>query len=131
MSVKHDPSAASVATPLAVVLAAGRGTRMGSDLPKVVFEAAGRPLVRWVLDALEAAGVRDRIVVVGHRAELVQGALADIPGVSFALQREQRGTGDAVAAAAAAIEDRIRNDPPDTRRPAARTPRAVPSRFAA
>jgi bifunctional UDP-N-acetylglucosamine pyrophosphorylase/glucosamine-1-phosphate N-acetyltransferase/UDP-N-acetylglucosamine pyrophosphorylase len=117
MSVKHDPSAASVATPLAVVLAAGRGTRMGSDLPKVVFEAVGRPLVRWVLDALEAAGVRDRIVVVGHRAELVQGALADIPGVSFALQREQRGTGDAVAAAAAAIEDRIRNDPPDTRRP--------------
>jgi bifunctional UDP-N-acetylglucosamine pyrophosphorylase/glucosamine-1-phosphate N-acetyltransferase/UDP-N-acetylglucosamine pyrophosphorylase len=117
MSVKHDPPTASVAAPLAVVLAAGKGTRMGSDLPKVVFEAAGRPLVRWVLDALEAAGVRDRIVVVGHRAELVEAALTGIPGVSFALQREQRGTGDAVAAATAAIEERIRNDPPGMRRP--------------
>jgi len=117
MSVKHHPPTASVAAPLAVVLAAGKGTRMGSDLPKVVFEAAGRPLVRWVLDALETAGVSDRIVVVGYRAELVEAALAGIPGVSFALQREQRGTGDAVAAAATAIEDRIRNDPPHTRRP--------------
>lgn len=117
MSVKHDPPATPEAAPIAVVLAAGKGTRMGSDLPKVAFEAAGRPLVRWVLDALDAAGVRDRIVVVGYRAEVVEAALAGIPGVSFVLQREQRGTGDAVAAAAAAIEDRIRDDPPGTRRP--------------
>ena len=85
--------------PIAVVLAAGKGTRMASDLPKVLHEAAGKPLVAWVLEALAAAGIHDRIVVVGYRAELVEQALAGMPGVSFALQREQRGTGDAVAAA--------------------------------
>lgn len=103
--------------PLAVVLAAGKGTRMGSDLPKVLHEAAGRPLVRWVLDALAAAGIHDRIVVVGYGAELVEQALADLPGVAFAHQREQRGTGDAVAAAAAAIRGRIAADPPGSARP--------------
>jgi bifunctional UDP-N-acetylglucosamine pyrophosphorylase/glucosamine-1-phosphate N-acetyltransferase/UDP-N-acetylglucosamine pyrophosphorylase len=90
---------------------------MGSDLPKVLFEAAEKPLVRWVLDALEEAGIRDRIVVVGYRAALVEAALAGLPGVSFALQREQRGTGDAVAAAAGAIADRLAASPPDSRRP--------------
>ena len=93
--------------PLAVVLAAGKGTRMGSDLPKVVHEAAGRPLVRWVVDALRNAGIGEIIVVVGHRAELVEACLAGVPGLSFAIQRQQRGTGDAVAAAAAEIEARL------------------------
>ena len=95
-----------VAPPVAVILAAGKGTRMGSDLPKVVHEAAGKPLVRWVLDALEAAGIHDRIVVIGYRGELVERALAGLPGVAFATQREQRGTGDAVAAAADLIRSR-------------------------
>jgi bifunctional UDP-N-acetylglucosamine pyrophosphorylase/glucosamine-1-phosphate N-acetyltransferase len=89
--------------PIAVVLAAGKGTRMGTDLPKVLCDAAGRPLVRWVLDALAAAGIQERIVVVGHRAADVERALAGIPGVSFALQKQLRGTGDAVAAAAPLI----------------------------
>ncbi len=105
------------AKPIAVILAAGKGTRMGGDLPKVLFEAAGKPLVCWVLDALAAAGVHDRIVVVGYRADMVEQALAGMPGVSFALQREQRGTGDAVAAAADAIRARLAGDPPDSRRP--------------
>jgi UDP-N-acetylglucosamine diphosphorylase/glucosamine-1-phosphate N-acetyltransferase len=103
--------------PIAVVLAAGKGTRMGSDLPKVLHEAAGKPLVTWVLEALAAAGVHDRIVVVGSGADLVERALAGVPGVSFALQREQRGTGDAVVAAAAAIRSIIAGDPPGSRRP--------------
>lgn len=103
--------------PIAVVLAAGRGTRMGGDLPKVLFEAHGKPLVRWVLDALEAAGITDRIVVIGYRGELVESALADLPGLSFAVQHEQRGTGDAVAAAANLIRTRVSADPPHTRRP--------------
>lgn len=93
--------------PLAIVLAAGKGTRMGSDLPKVVHEAAGRPLVRWVVDALREAGIGEVIVVVGHGAELVEACLDGVPGLSFATQRQQRGTGDAVAAAAAAIEARL------------------------
>lgn len=117
MPVPPEPAGASSAAPIAVVLAAGKGTRMGGELPKVLFEAAGKPLVRWVLDALEAAGIRDRIVVVGYRAALVEAALAGLPGVSFALQREQRGTGDAVAAAAGLIADRLAADPPDARRP--------------
>jgi bifunctional N-acetylglucosamine-1-phosphate-uridyltransferase/glucosamine-1-phosphate-acetyltransferase GlmU-like protein len=103
--------------PIAIVLAAGKGTRMGGDLPKVLFEAAGKPLVRWVLDALAAAGVSDRIVVVGYRGELVKQALADLPGVSFALQTEQRGTGDAVAAAAELLRARLAADPAESRRP--------------
>ncbi len=90
---------------------------MGGDLPKVLFEAAGKPLVTWVLDALAAAGIADRIVVVGYKAELVEKALAGANGISFALQREQRGTGDAVAAAAEAIRGRIAHDPADSRRP--------------
>jgi len=103
--------------PIAIVLAAGRGSRMGSDLPKVLSAAAGRPLVRWVLDALAAAGITDRIVVVGYRAELVEAALAGLAGISFAVQREQRGTGDAVAAAAGLIEERLRHCAADARRP--------------
>ena len=90
-----------------MILAAGRGTRMGGDRPKVLFEAAGKPLVRWVIDALATAGIQRRVVVVGYRAEEVEATLADVPGVSFALQREQRGTGDAVAAASAAIAQAV------------------------
>ena len=105
------------AAPIAVIMAAGRGTRMGGDLPKVLFEAAGKPLVRWVLDALEAAGVTDRIVVVGYRAELVEATLAGLPGVTFAVQKEQRGTGDAVAAAAGQIRERLQRTPPTAHRP--------------
>jgi bifunctional UDP-N-acetylglucosamine pyrophosphorylase/glucosamine-1-phosphate N-acetyltransferase len=103
--------------PIAVVLAAGKGTRMGGDLPKVLFEAHAKPLVRWVLEALAAAGIHDRIVVIGYRGEMVEQALAGMAGVSFAVQREQRGTGDAVAAAADLIRERVAHDPPDSRRP--------------
>lgn len=108
----HD---AVAVIPVAVIMAAGRGTRMGGDLPKVLFDAAGKPLVRWVIDALAAAGVTDRIVVIGYRAPLVEEALAGLPGVSFTVQQEQRGTGDAVASATALIEERIRLAPADAR----------------
>ncbi len=100
-----DPQA--IAEPLAVILAAGRGTRMGGDRPKVLFEANGKPLVRWVLDALETAGIHRRVVVVGYGAEQVEAALSGIEGVSFALQEQQRGTGDAVAAASQAIAQAV------------------------
>ncbi|MEZ6105518.1 MAG: NTP transferase domain-containing protein [Pirellulaceae bacterium] len=67
--------------PMAVILAAGQGTRMKSDLPKVLCRAAGRPLVDWVLDALELAGVTRKVVVVGYRAELVEEELGGRAGV--------------------------------------------------
>lgn len=85
-----------MAGPLAVVLAAGRGTRMKSDLPKVLFPVLGRPMIHWVLDALQAAGVQKTIVVVGYRADDVKQELSGRTGVSFALQAEQLGTGHAV-----------------------------------
>jgi len=81
---------------VAVVLAAGMGTRMKSDLPKVLFPVLGRPMIHYVLDALEAAGVGRKIVVVGYRAEDVQAELAGRRGVEFALQAERLGTGHAV-----------------------------------
>ena len=81
----------------AVVLAAGRGTRMRSDRPKVLFEVAGRPLVVWVVDAVIAAGVDDVTVVVGHGGEAVAEILPE--GVRIAVQEPQLGTGHAVMAA--------------------------------
>ena len=79
----------------AVVLAAGKGTRMQSELPKVLFPVLGRAMIHWVLDALEAAGVRELIVVVGYREDLVRQELAG-RNVQFAVQAEQLGTGHAV-----------------------------------
>lgn len=82
--------------PIAIVLAAGKGTRMKSDLPKVLCEAAGRPLVSYVIDSLRTAGVGKIVAVVGYRADLVKENLQSDPNVAFALQEEQLGTGHAV-----------------------------------
>ncbi|QDT16259.1 sugar phosphate nucleotidyltransferase [Alienimonas californiensis] len=89
----------------AVILAAGKGTRMNSELPKVAHEAAGKPLVRHVVDAARAAGCDKLIVVVGYGAGFVKGLLLDEPGVEFAVQTEQKGTGHAVLMA----EPNLRN----------------------
>ncbi len=85
-----------MAASLAIILAAGKGKRMGSDLPKVLLPVCGRPMVRYVIDAVRSAGIERMVAVVGHRAELVQQELAGEPGVTFALQTEQLGTGHAV-----------------------------------
>lgn len=82
--------------PLAIVLAAGKGTRMKSDRPKVLAEALGRPLIEFVLDGLTAAGVGRILVVIGYRAELVREILAPRRGLEFVEQTEQLGTGHAV-----------------------------------
>jgi bifunctional UDP-N-acetylglucosamine pyrophosphorylase/glucosamine-1-phosphate N-acetyltransferase/UDP-N-acetylglucosamine pyrophosphorylase len=83
-------------SPTAVVLAAGKGTRMKSELPKVLFPVLGRPMIHWVLDALNKVGIRRQIVVVGYREDLVREELKDRPEVEFVLQAEQLGTGHAV-----------------------------------
>ncbi len=83
---------------LAIVLAAGKGTRMKSELPKVLVEVSGRPMIEYVLDALAAGGIERTIVVVGYRAELVRSSLAHRQGIEFAHQAEQLGTGHAVMA---------------------------------
>ncbi|MBX7166796.1 MAG: NTP transferase domain-containing protein [Pirellulales bacterium] len=81
---------------VAVVMAAGKGTRMKSELPKVLIPVAGRPMVDFCLDALVAGGVEQIAVVVGYRAELVRETLAGRSGLLFCEQREQLGTGHAV-----------------------------------
>jgi bifunctional UDP-N-acetylglucosamine pyrophosphorylase/glucosamine-1-phosphate N-acetyltransferase len=77
----------------AVLLGAGKGTRMKSDLAKVLHEAAGRPLINWMLEIVSQAGVVEVVVVVGHQAEEVASVLP--PGTKTALQAEQLGTGHA------------------------------------
>lgn len=79
-----------------VVLAAGKGTRMKSSLPKVLHPLGGRSLVECVLDSLIEVEPVHRLVVVGYAAEQVQDALQHIAGLTFVEQREQLGTGHAV-----------------------------------
>jgi bifunctional UDP-N-acetylglucosamine pyrophosphorylase/glucosamine-1-phosphate N-acetyltransferase len=81
-------------TPLAaIILAAGKGTRMDSDLPKVVHKVAGKPMVQWVIDAVREAGADRVILVVGHGASIVKN---EIPNCEYVLQEPQLGTGHAV-----------------------------------
>ncbi len=88
--------------PAAVILAAGKGTRMNSDLPKVCHEVGGRPMVCAVVDACQAAGCGKIVIVVGYKQELVRAALADYD-VQYAVQDEQLGTGHAVLCAKDAL----------------------------
>jgi bifunctional UDP-N-acetylglucosamine pyrophosphorylase/glucosamine-1-phosphate N-acetyltransferase len=82
----------------AVILAAGKGTRMKSALPKVLHKIGGKAMVQHVLDAATGAGAANNIVVIGFGAAEVQKALDG--QASFVIQREQLGTGHAVLQAA-------------------------------
>lgn len=91
--------------PSAIILAAGKGTRMRSDLPKVVHPVGGRAMVCAVVDACLRVGCGKVVVVVGYKQELVREALKGYgPEVVFAVQDEQLGTGHAVRCAAPAFE---------------------------
>jgi bifunctional UDP-N-acetylglucosamine pyrophosphorylase/glucosamine-1-phosphate N-acetyltransferase len=85
-----------------IVLAAGQGKRMHSQLPKILHPLAGRPLLAHVLTAARALEPRKLVVVHGHGAEQVRAAFADAP-VEWVLQAEQLGTGHAVQQAMARI----------------------------
>ena len=87
----------------AVILAAGKGTRMKSKLPKVLHKVGGHPMLEHVMDAAEAAGCRDNVVVIGHGAELVRELVGN--RARIALQAEQLGTGHAVLQAADTLQD--------------------------
>ena len=89
------------AQPLGVIiLAAGKGTRMRSERAKVLHHLAGKPLLTRVIQTCQRLQPSHLSVVVGHQAAAVQAACQE-DGVRFALQKEQRGTGDAVRAATA------------------------------
>ncbi len=79
----------------AVVLAAGKGTRMKSDLPKVVTLLESKPLILYVIDTLKKINISKIIVVVGYKKEIVMDLLKDT-GVEFVEQTEQLGTGHAL-----------------------------------
>ncbi len=89
-----------------IVLAAGKGTRMRSNVPKVLHPLLGRPLVVHTVNALEKAGLSPIVVVVGHGAVHVRAAVGQRDGrVRFVEQREQLGTGHATAVARDALAD--------------------------
>lgn len=81
----------------AIILAAGKGTRMQSELPKVVHKVLGKTMVEYVIEAAREAGASEICLVVGHKAEVVKEAVGD--GVIYVEQKEQLGTGHAVKCA--------------------------------
>lgn len=90
----------------AVVLCAGKGTRMKSEMAKVLHPMLGRPLAWYPITRAFEAGAQQVVSVVGHQAEQVRASLAKAfegQALSFAVQQQQRGTGDAVAAARGAL----------------------------
>ena len=102
---KTAANAATSAAPLSVViLAAGQGKRMKSDLPKVLQPLAGRPLLKHVIDAAQALQPASTYVVYGHGGDRVREALKD-EQVSWVLQAERLGTGHAVMQAVPGIPD--------------------------
>jgi len=88
-----------------VVLAAGKGTRFKSDLPKVLHKLLGKPMLWYVVRSAKEAGADEVVVVVGHKRELVEEFLRrEFPEVKVAVQEEQLGTGHAVKCAASFLK---------------------------
>jgi bifunctional UDP-N-acetylglucosamine pyrophosphorylase / glucosamine-1-phosphate N-acetyltransferase len=87
-----------------VILAAGKGTRMKSARPKVLHALAGSPIIEHVLRAVDGLRATETVVVIGHGADEVRGALAGRPGLKFAVQSPQLGTGHALLQAESALE---------------------------
>ncbi len=88
-----------------VILAAGQGKRMHSELPKVLQPLAGKPMLKHVLETVRRIDdVKKTVVVVGHQAEVVQSAFAGEENVEFVLQQPQMGTGHALQCALPALD---------------------------
>lgn len=89
-----------------IILAAGRGTRMESDLAKVLHLLCGKPLIFWVLESVAPLQAQQTIAIVGHQADHVQSEIeARFPDVEFATQSPMLGTGHAVQFAQPLISD--------------------------
>ena len=88
----------------AIILAAGKGKRMASDIPKVLHTINGRPMVEYVIDNVRNAGFADIVVVIGHKHNQVAQQLKGT-GVDFVVQYEQHGTGHAVMCAQPKFSD--------------------------
>lgn len=91
-----------------LVLAAGKGTRMNHDLPKVLVPLKGKPLIKHLLESVEKSGVSEKpCIVVGYGKELVKKELGD--KYNYAIQEEQLGTGHAVLCASPYLKKNIDN----------------------
>lgn len=101
MSEKAHPSKPAAEAIPAVILAAGKGTRMKGQEPKAAVRVAGRPMAVRVADAMRGAGISRIIAVVGHRAGDVRAAIGD--GVEYVIQDKQLGTGHAARCAAPSL----------------------------
>ncbi|MEH2056473.1 MAG: bifunctional UDP-N-acetylglucosamine diphosphorylase/glucosamine-1-phosphate N-acetyltransferase GlmU [Nostoc sp.] len=87
------------------ILAAGRGTRMKSSLPKILHSLGGRSLLERVLESVEPLSPSRQIVIVGYQSEEVQAAMHSIPGLEFVEQTVQLGTGHAIQQLLPHLED--------------------------
>ncbi|BAY11921.1 bifunctional UDP-N-acetylglucosamine diphosphorylase/glucosamine-1-phosphate N-acetyltransferase GlmU [Calothrix sp. NIES-2098] len=87
------------------ILAAGRGTRMKSQLPKVLHSLGGRSLVERVINTVEPLSPSRRLAIVGYQAEEVKAAIQSIPGLEFVEQTVQQGTGHAIQQLLPHLED--------------------------
>ena len=89
----------------AVILCAGKGTRMGDDSKnKVSFDCAGVPVIKRIVQNMREGGVERFVIVVGHLAHTVMDALDGEEGVVYAYQKEQKGTGHAALCGLRALE---------------------------
>ena len=86
-------------------MAAGKGTRMRSQKPKVLQSLAGRALLSHVLDTALGLGARDVVVITGHQKERVQAFVSERAGVTCVVQEPQLGTGHAVMQALPTLKD--------------------------
>ena len=88
----------------AIILAAGLGSRMHTDLPKCAFPILKKPMINYILDALDHSNVDNRVIVVGYKKEVFYEML---PNETFAVQEKQLGTADAVKCAINKLKDGI------------------------
>ncbi len=88
----------------AIILAAGKATRMKSEKVKVLHEICGRPMLSYVLDACREAGVKRLYVVIGHDRDRVMQSYAHATDITWVIQEEQKGTAHAVMVARAQVE---------------------------
>src|SRR6476661_2411563 len=86
-----------------IILAAGKGTRMRSALPKVLHRLAGRPMLAWVCQALREADVERQCLILSEELDGFEAFLESRPELTVTIQKNRLGTGDAVAAAALAF----------------------------
>src|SRR3989338_7375819 len=91
-----------------IVLAAGTGTRMNSDLPKVLIPVGGKPILKWILKSIQKSGLTSRpVIVVGHKSDEVMKEICD--SVDYVVQDVRMGTGHAVMVAEPLVLDKAEN----------------------